>query len=271
MAEPSWLQENRVSWDARVGVHVASAFYDVEGFLADAKRLSLQPYEPALLGDVTGLDLVHLQCHFGLDTLSWARLGAKVTGLDLAPSAVEAARALAERAGLDASFIEGNTYDAAELIDRRFDVVYTGFGAICWLPDLERWAQVVAALLKPGGRLCLAEFHPILSVVGDDGERIAYDYFKPEPYREPWADSYADPEATFEPTMVNEWVHPISSVVTALLDVGLELASLAEYPSACFKPFANMVPSGDGPRRWAMPEGGPRVPLEYSLVARRPS
>lgn len=267
MAE-RWLEENRAAWDARVAAHVASDFYDVEGFLAG--RSTLEPYEPALLGDVSGLELVHLQCHFGLDTLSWARLGARVTGLDLAPQAVAAARDLAGRAGIEARFVEGNTYDAASLLERRYDVVYTGLGSICWLPDLHRWAEVVAELLVPGGRLCLVEFHPLLAVLGEDGAGLAYDYFREEPYREAWADTYANPEARFEPLVVNEWVHPLSTVISALLAAGLQVSSVAEYPSACFKAFPTMVPAGEGHQRWTMPPGQPRLPLEYSVVATRP-
>lgn len=265
MAGEAWLEENRLAWDARVPVHLASGFYDVDGFLAG--RSSLRPYEPALLGELAGRSLVHLQCHFGLDTLSWARLGAEVTGLDLAPSAVLEARRLAEQAGLAATFVEGNVYDAPELLGRRFDVVYTGLGAICWIPDLNRWAKVVADLLEPGGTLCLVEFHPLLSTLADEGRSFAYDYFSREPVREPWADSYANAEARFEPLVVNEWVQPLSLVLCALIGQGFRIEHLAEYPSACFKAWADMVPAADGPGRWTTPPGEPRIPLEYSLVA----
>ncbi len=200
--------------------------------------------------------------------MSWARLGAEVTGLDLAPTAVLEARKLAERAGLEATFVEGNVYDAPELLRRRYDIVYTGLGAICWIPDLDRWAQVVARLLQPGGTLCLVEFHPLLSTLADEGRRFAYDYFAREPIREPWGDSYADPDARFEPLIVNDWVQPISLVFTALLKAGFSIEAFAEYPSACYKAWPDMVASADGFGRWTTPEGEPRIPLEYSLVAK---
>ena len=162
-----WFEVNREMWDERVPIHVASELYDVEAFVAG--RSSLRPFELAELPDVRGRTLVHPQCHFGEDTLSWARLGARVTGLDFSGPAVEAARALAARCELEAEFVEANVYDASEALGgRRFDIVYTGLGALNWLPDIERWARVMASLVAPGGCLYLAEFHPFTHVFGDD-------------------------------------------------------------------------------------------------------
>ena len=179
MAE-DWFEVNREMWDERVPIHVASELYDVEAFVAG--RSSLRPFELAELPDVRGRTLVHPQCHFGEDTLSWARLGARVTGLDFSGPAVEAARELAARCELEAEFVEANVYDAAEALGgRRFDIVYTGLGALNWLPDVERWARVMASLVAPGGCLYLAEFHPFSHVFGDDDFTVEYPYFHDEP------------------------------------------------------------------------------------------
>ena len=189
MAE-DWFEVNREMWDERVPIHVASELYDVEAFVAG--RSSLRPFELAELTDVGGRTLVHPQCHFGEDTLSWARLGAHVTGLDFSGPAIEAARELAERCDCEAEFVQANVYDSAEALGgRRFDIVYTGLGALNWLPDVERWADVMASLVAPDGCLYLAEFHPFSHVFGDDDLTVEYPYFHDEPFVFPNAGSYA--------------------------------------------------------------------------------
>ena len=163
--EPEPMEANRRQWDERAPLHVASEFYDVDGFRAG--RSTLRAVEVEEVGDVTGRELLHLQCHFGLDTLSWARRGARVTGLDFSESAVEAARALADAEGIDAEFVCANVYDAvAALSGRTYDVVYTGIGALCWLPDIDRWAATAGALVKPGGSLYVFEHHPFIGALG---------------------------------------------------------------------------------------------------------
>lgn len=206
---------NRERWDERVPLHLASAFYDVKGFLAGAS--SLRDFELDELGDVDGMTLIHPQCHFGQDTISWARRGARVTGLDFSAPAIDAARELSERAGIGATWIQADVYDAVEAGEGvRHDVVYTGLGALNWLPDVERWARVMAGLLAPGGRFYLAEFHPFAGVFGDRDLTVTYPYFQTEPQRFEDVGSYADLEA---PTVHNrsiEWNHPIGSVVSAV-------------------------------------------------------
>ena len=175
------IRLNRSWWDERVAIHMAGEFYDVGGFLAG--RSSLRPFETAEMGSVAGCRLVHLQCHFGLDTLSWARKGALVTGVDFAPSAVAAARDVARRAGITAEFAEAAVYDAATALDgRAFDVVYTSIGSIIWLPDLSRWASTVARLLAPGGRFYMAEFHPFSVVLGEEDLIVTDSYYDPGPF-----------------------------------------------------------------------------------------
>ena len=173
-----WRELNRAWWDERTPLHVTSAFYDVEGFRAG--RSDLRPFEVEEMGDVAGRELVHLQCHFGLDTLSWARLGAHVTGLDFSHPAIDAARALTDELGMDAAFVVSDVYDAPQTLARTFDIVYTGIGALCWLPDIPRWAGVVRDLLRPGGVLYLVETHPMSDVLGDEDLVARYPYFHDE-------------------------------------------------------------------------------------------
>jgi SAM-dependent methyltransferase len=255
---------NRRWWDERVPIHVASDFYDVEGFKAG--RSSLLPFVIEEVGDVAGRSLVHLQCHFGLDTLSWARLGAEVTGLDFSAPAVDAARSLATEAGIDAAFVAASLYDAQDALGgRRFDVVYTGIGALNWLPDLHRWAELVRGLLAPGGFLYLAEFHPIEWVFADDDLTVERDYFEREPLVFEDPGTYADLDAKTVNDRTEEWQHPLSDVVTAVIDAGLVLELLHEHDFTV-TPRWPLLEERDGLLR--MPEGGPRLPLMYSLRAR---
>ncbi|MCB1002674.1 MAG: class I SAM-dependent methyltransferase [Acidimicrobiales bacterium] len=259
-----WFTANRDMWDERVPLHVASDFYDVEGFTGG--RSTLEPFEIEELGPVRDRELVHLQCHFGLDTLSWARLGARVTGLDFSEPAVEAARALARDCGIDARFVTANVYDALEVLDHRYDVVYVNLGALNWLPDVWRWAEIVAALLRPGGRLYLREAHPFLDVFADESLEVDYDYFaQGEPLT--WEDpgSYADPDATTVHNRSFEWQHPISEVVSAVLAQGLHLDLLHEHPYTVYQRWPFLERRDDG--TWWMPDDRPLLPLMYTLRA----
>ena len=171
-----WREANRANWDERVPIHVSGEFYDVASFKGGQERL--QPFEIDEVGDVSGKELLHLQCHFGIDTLSWACRGARVTGLDFSAPAVVAARGLASDMGLEATFVQSDVYDAVDATGGlSFDIVYTGRGAIIWLPDMGRWAEVVADLLEPGGFLYLTEFHPFTDIFGDEDLSVEYDYF----------------------------------------------------------------------------------------------
>ena len=271
--DDAWFEANRRHWDERVPIHRRAAFYDVAGFLAG--RSALEPDEIEEVGDVAGKSLLHLQCHFGLDTLSWARLGANVTGLDFSAEGVRAARALAAGAGLAAEFVEANVYDApAALEGRAFDIVYTGRGALVWLPDLPRWAETVAALLAPGGLLYLREGHPFAHVFDDEaasGLHVRYPYFHgPEPDR--WDDpgSYADPAAQTVHNETFEWSHTLGALVTALARAGLVIESLREFDHLFWKAFEWMAP-GEEPGSWVLPGRRSAIPLQYSLRARKPA
>jgi SAM-dependent methyltransferase len=264
--EPEWLRLNRAAWDERVAIHLPSDFYDNESFLEG--RSSLQPFEVIEAGDVAGRDLVHLQCHFGQDTLSWARLGARVTGLDFSAPAVEAARRLAAQAGLEATFVCADVYDAVEALGgRTFDVVYTGLGALVWLPDIVRWARVCASLVAPGGVLYVSEFHPVADVFLDQRLEAAFPYFAPEGHR--WEDggTYTDPQADTVHNQTWNWTHPLSDVVTAVIAAGLSLEFLHEHPHTLWARWPFLERRED--RTYHLPADRPSLPLLYSLRARR--
>jgi SAM-dependent methyltransferase len=267
MAEPSWRELNREMWNERVPHHLRARNYDLPGFKAGA--LSLRAHEIADLGDVRGKALVHLQCHFGKDTLSWARLGANVTGLDFSEPAVQAAIALAREIGVDARFVTADVYEAPDALGgRTFDIVYTGVGALCWLPDMTRWAKVVFDLLRPGGELYLYEFHPLKWIFGEtDTPDILDAYFTSVEGLRLGGVIYADarPPPTQTPTI--QWNHPLGEVVTALVAAGLRIRSLRELDGDVLRQWPMMVRGEDGMYR--MPPGMPSLPLMYVLRASR--
>ncbi|WP_017586042.1 class I SAM-dependent methyltransferase [Nocardiopsis ganjiahuensis] len=269
---PDWRSANRALWDERVPLHVAGDFYDLEGFRAGAE--ALRDFELAEVGDVTGKTLLHLQCHIGTDTMSWARHGAaRVVGLDFSGPAVRAARELAAEIGLSperADFVEADMYDApAAVPDEAYDIVYTGVGALCWLPDIERWARTAASLLAPGGFLYLAEFHPLTDVLDDEtGTRVVRDYFARGAQVEEAPGTYADLGAQTVDNRSVEWQHPLGDVVSALASAGLRLEFLHEHDASLFPRFASFERSADGYYRF--PDTHARIPLMYSLRASKP-
>lgn len=265
--KPAWLAKNRASWNERVPIHVASDFYDVEGFKAG--RSTLRAYEIADVGPVRGKDLVHLQCHFGLDTLSWAKRGARVVGVDFSAPAVEAARHLAAEMRVRAEFVVANVYDAPAALRRRFDIVYTGRGALCWLPDVGPWAKVVARLLRPGGVFYLTEFHPAEWMFAEDSLAVKYDYFTSGPgLAQTQSGSYAEPRAATTHDETIQWNHTIGEVITSLIAAGLEIQFVRERPTTDYRRWPFLLPTGD--RGWRVPEGMPSLPLMYVVRAAMP-
>lgn len=269
---------NRANWDDRAPVHAASRAYGLARFAEDPGYLSdVVRFDMARLGDITGVEGVHLQCHLGTDTVSLARLGARMTGLDFSGPALGHARALAESAGLDIGFVEGEVYDAVEaLCGRRFDLVYTGIGALCWLPDIRAWASVVASLLAPGGRLFLREGHPMLWAVDESRSRadglltLELPYFERE---EPtvWDDggTYVDADMTIEHGLTYQWNHGLGEIVGALLAEGLILTMLEEHDSAPWDVLpGRTVRNQAGEFRLANRPW--RLPLTYTLQAVKP-
>jgi SAM-dependent methyltransferase len=264
---------NRASWDERVPAHVASAGYQVDRFAADPGFLSeVVRFDRPRLGDVNGLRGVHLQCHIGTDTVSLARLGASMTGLDFSVPAVAAARELARRTGADATFVQGDVYAAPDLLGRgEFGLVYTGIGALCWLPDIRRWAEVVSALLAPGGRLFLREGHPMLWSLADAREDgllvVEYPYFeRPEPTVFDEDGTYVETDVVFEHNLTHEWNHGLAETITALMDAGLEMTALAEHDSAPWAALPGMMEQSDD-GEWRLADRPWRLPCIYTLQA----
>jgi SAM-dependent methyltransferase len=262
-----WLAVNRANWDERVPLHVDSDFYDVPGFLAGADPL--RTFEPAELGPVAGKRLLHLQCHFGLDTLAWARRGATVTGLDFSVPAIETARRLATRVGADdARFVTADVYSAPEVLaGERFDVVYTGVGALHWLPDLDRWARVITALLAPGGVLYLVEFHPVTDVYADDARTVTADYFRTDPEVYEQSGSYAGGGDTKNNTAIG-FSHTLGDIVSAIAGAGLRIGFLHEFDVTMFRRYP-VLEAGDD-HLYRLPAGHPRIPLTFSIRATAP-
>ncbi|ADD41639.1 class I SAM-dependent methyltransferase [Stackebrandtia nassauensis] len=263
---PDYRVVNAANWDERVPIHLASDFYDLDGFRQ--RRDSLNDYERAEMGDVDGKSLVHLQCHFGRDTLSWAKYGATVAGVDFSALAIEAARELAAELGIDASFVTADVYDAAEALGgRTFDIVYTGIGALCWLPDLTRWAETVARLLVPGGFLYLTEFHPVVDALdGKTGTHVDKDYFDTEPSVYDETPTYTDGGENLANGTTVEFHHTLGDIITALAAAGLRIEWLREHDFTLFQQFAGLRRRDDGTFVY---EGTGRAPLMFSVKATR--
>ena len=275
-----WLDDNRANWDERVPVHVASDFYDREplhrgdGVLDPIARAGIDRLHP---DGLDGVRVLHLQCHFGSDTLSLANRGATVVGLDFSRPAVEEARRMADELGLGdrARFVEANLYDARHVLPEpeSFDLVFTTWGTIGWLPDVAEWARVVAWFLKPGGRLYFADGHPAAFVFDGDGGpgglptfQYAYGGGEPDVLEDP--SDYADPDAIITHARTWEWMHPLGEVVGAVRAAGLEVDELAEHFRVPWRIFPMAVPQGEGMFGWPAEQW---LPLSYELVARAPS
>ena len=266
-----YTETNRRHWDEITPVHAASDFYDVASFKAGESKLKSVELEE--LGDVRGKTLLHLQCHFGLDTLSWAREGAAVTGIDFSEQAIATARALAEETGIEARFVVSDIYALPDNLDDQFDIVFTSYGALCWLPDITRWAQVATHFVRPGGTFYIAEFHPFSQIFDDEPEvtdlHVRYPYFPlEEPMRFDGLGTYTDRTAVFENSTTYEWPHPVSEVLTALIDAGLRVEFLHEFPFSTYKQLPFMEVSADGTVR--LNEHNGSVPLLFSIKATKP-
>jgi SAM-dependent methyltransferase len=272
-----YAELNRASWDERAPAHAASRDYAVDQFASDPGHLSeVVRFDLPLLGDIGGRRGVHLQCHIGTDTVSLARLGADMTGLDFSPASLAQARRIARLAGADVRFVEAEVYDApGALGPEPFDLVYTGIGALCWLPDIARWARVVAGLLRPGGRLFIREGHPVLWALDDprpDGLlAVEYPYFEREEamvFDE--GGTYVETDAVFSHNRTHEWNHGLGEIVTALMAAGMDLTGLVEHDSVPWDALpGQMERIGGG--EWRLADRPWRLPHTYTLQAvRRP-
>jgi SAM-dependent methyltransferase len=259
------LQIIRKNWNERTPVHAASEFYDVESFKSG--RITLKEVELREIGDVSGKTLLHLQCHFGLDTMSWSRLGAKATGVDFSDTAIGLARQLNDETGTDVQFICSNIYDLPGVLDAEFDIVFTSYGVLCWLPDLEGWATVIDHFLRPGGTFYIVDGHPFMGVFefSESGDMLPlHGYFHRELFFEGYEPSYTG-SAELIKSPVYEWQHSLGDIVTALAKVGLSIEFLHEFPVSYHQAFPNMNQGDDG--GWRFPEQNDSFPQLFSIRA----
>ena len=258
-----YFKTNKGLWNGWAKINVGSEFYDLDGFKSG--KTSLQAIELEELGDVSGKSLLHLQCHFGLDTMSWARKGAHVTGVDLSNEAISLAHSISKELVIEAKFINSNIYDLPEILDEQFDIVFTSYGALCWLPNLKKWAELVKRYLKPGGTFYMVDFHPFIGILDDDGDKIENSYFyNVEPINYEVKGSYADWQADFQ-HKAYEWQHPIADIVTALISAGLTLEFLHEFPFSPYAcaPFTKEIEPG----RYELEKHPYTIALIYSIRA----
>ena len=271
------VADNRANWDQRADVHARSAMYDVDGLIADPSRISgvvlndLAVLAPHLGGGtVAGRSLLHLQCHIGTDTVCWARLGAvDVHGLDLSANSLDHARRIAAAEGAQLTWVEGDARTASQALDRRFEVVVTSAGALVWLPELGSWARSVHDLLEPGGVFMVRDDHPILGALDFEPWLVSGDYLSGGGARTfDEALTYTDGSTEgITHTLNHQWSHDLAEVTGALLEAGLVVEALGEHPFMDWRAFPGLVACEQG---WRLPEGAPRIPLNFSVVARRP-
>lgn len=266
MDQPSndYLKINQASWDRRTEWHVDSEFYQNESFKGG--RDSLNEIELELFGDIKGKSILHLQCHFGQDTLSLARRGAEVTGVDLSGKAIEQARALSQEIDVAARFIQCDVYSLPDHLEEQFDIVFTSYGTIGWLPDIGRWAQVVAHFLKPGGHFVFAEFHPFVWMYDDDFEYVKYRYSNGDAIVEKLEGSYASGENKEEVDAIS-WNHGLAEVLEALIAAGVDIRRFQEYDYSPYNCLNKMIEFEKG--KWRIEPFGDKVPLVYSVLGER--
>lgn len=262
VTDKDYLTINRKAWNDKTPYHVNSEFYDMPGFLNG--RTSLNTIELDLLGDIAGKKILHLQCHFGQDTLSLAKLGAEVTGVDFSDQAIAQADKIAQTQGVNARFICCDIYSLPNNLTDEFDIVFTSYGTIGWLPDLTKWAAVISGFLKPGGRFVFAEFHPFVWMYNNDFTQIEYNYFKDEAIIEDFTGTYANTEAPLNATTIS-WNHGLCEVFKSLIQNGLTVKDFDEYNYSPYNVFSNMEECAPG--RYTFKKFGNIIPLVYSIVA----
>ncbi len=259
--EENYIEINKQSWNKKTAIHLTSEFYDVDGFLKG--NTSLKSIELELLGDINGKSVLHLQCHFGQDTLSLGRIGGEVTGVDLADKAIESAKELALKTGVDATFIRCDLYDLPQHLNKQFDIVFTSYGTIGWLPDLDKWAKIVSTFLKPNGKFIFVEFHPVVWMFDDNFDKIGYNYFNSGPIVETYNGTYADKTADLSQEYVM-WNHGISEVVNSLIKNDLDINSLDEFDYSPYNCFSETVEFEQG--KFRIKHLGNNIPMVYSIV-----
>jgi 2-polyprenyl-3-methyl-5-hydroxy-6-metoxy-1,4-benzoquinol methylase len=256
----NYFEANREGWNKRTAIHKTSAFYDVASFKAG--KSSLNKLELEEVGDVKGKSLLHLQCHFGLDTLSWAREGANVTGIDISDDAIVLAKELSKELQIPAQFVRSNVYDLKENLHQKFDIIFTSYGVVGWLPDLNKWADIINHLLKPGGTFYMVEFHPVIWMMDDNFEQIKYHYHNVETIVEQATGTYSNPDADINYTEYG-WNHSLAEVINPLLQHNMQLQFLHEFSYSNYNCFNNMEKGADG--NWRVKNLEDKIPMMYSI------
>ncbi len=264
--EKNYIQINKKTWNDRTAYHLKSEMYDVPGFLKG--KTSLKEIELALLGNIKAKSILHLQCHFGQDSISLTRMGANCTGVDFSEKAIAEAETLAKKAEVNTKFVCGDIYDLPNQLCEKFDMVFTSYGTIGWLPDINKWAEIVSHFLKPGGKFVFVEFHPVVWMFDDKFEMISYDYLNSGPIEETQSGTYADKAAPIELKSVT-WNHGISEVVNSLITNKLELNFLNEYEYSPYDCFDNMIEFESG--KFRIKHLQKKIPMVYAIVATKKS
>ncbi|MEI2737734.1 MAG: class I SAM-dependent methyltransferase [Chitinophagaceae bacterium] len=265
--DEQYFEANKNLWNQRTAVHKDSSFYNLAGFKAGETVLT--PIELNEVGDVKGKKMLHLQCHFGMDSLNWARLGAEVTGVDLSDVAIEEANKLKDEplinsGGMNAKFICCNVYDLKEHLDEKFDIVFTSYGTIGWLPNLDKWAEIISFYLKPGGLFYMADFHPVVWMFDDEFTHIQYYYENRELIVTENYGTYTDRKADIKGKEYS-WNHSISEILNALIKAGLRIELFNEHAYSPYPNFTNSVEVEKG--KWQIKGMEGKIPIVYSIRA----
>ena len=262
--ENNYIEINRQSWNNRTDTHLKSEFYDLQNFIKG--KTSLNSIELELLGDIKGKTILHLQCHFGQDTISLSRLGAEAVGVDLSDKAIGNAIQIAKDTASNTTFICCDIYDLPNYLDKQFDIVFTSYGTIGWLPDIDKWAKIVSKFLKPNGQFVFVEFHPVVWMFDDNFDKIGYRYFNSGAIIETESGTYADKNADISQEYIM-WNHGLSEVINNLIKNGLEINSLNEYdysPYDCFNKTIEFEP-----KKYRIEHLKNKIPMVYSIVANK--
>lgn len=258
-----YLNINRKLWNDKTSVHYQSDFYDVKSFIKG--KDSLNPVEIELLGDISGNSVLHLQCHFGMDSISLSRRGAEVTGIDLSDESIKHARELNEKSGTNVNFILSDVYSLKQNLNQKFDIVFTSYGTVGWLPDMNKWAEVIQHFLKPGGKFIMVEFHPVVWMFDDNFKEIIYKYADVEPIIEEFEGTYANRDARIKNQSVS-WNHGLATVINALLKKGLVIEGFQEYDYSPYDCFNNTIEIEKG--KYQIKGLEEKIPMLYSIVAK---
>jgi len=260
--ENQYLEINKKLWNNRVNHHVASDFYKMDDFLNG--NTSLNSIELDLLGNIKGKSVLHLQCHFGQDSISLSKMGAQVTAIDFSEKAIETANNLNIKMNTDVVFINCDLYSLPKILNLKFDIVFTSYGTIGWLPNIDKWANVVAHFLKPLGKFVFVEFHPVIWMYDDNLEKVTYKYFRDKPIIEETIGTYANVNAPIADKSIT-WNYSLSEVINALINNGLTINHFNEFDYSPYNCFSNCIEFE--PRKYRIKHFEDKIPMVYSILA----